>query len=241
VTGARTVTHPRIPPRRGGGAGTWWSKAWGRAVEESAFAVAELRRGRALARAGEVGAIAVDAGSAVAAVTDGDDARTVTISVPTLDERDRATFVELVAAESGRIAAMLAGQLPHPLLEACEEAGIELLPYGGELGSTCTCQSWLDPCEHALAVLTQVGWLLQGDPFVLLQLRGLSREDLLAGLHELGSRGAGTRGGAATPGDPTPGDAASDDLAVAEDAALRAQRMLAALEEDPAADLGRWW
>ena len=62
VTGAQTVTHPRIPPRRGGGAGTWWSKAWGRAVEESAFAVAELHRGRALARAGEVGAIAVDTG-----------------------------------------------------------------------------------------------------------------------------------------------------------------------------------
>jgi uncharacterized Zn finger protein len=235
VTGEHAVTHPRFPPRRGGGAGTWWSKAWGRAVEESAYGVAELRRGRALARAGEVGAIAVDAGEAVAAVTGGGDAWTVTVGVPTLDDRDRATFVELVGAESGRIAAMLAGQLPHALLEACEEAGIELLPYGGELATTCPCDSWLDPCPHALAVLTQVGWLLQQDPFVLLQLRGLSREDLLAGLHELTARRTGDEGGA------TPGDAASDDLAVAEDAALRAQRMLVALEADPAADLGRWW
>ncbi|WP_457206378.1 SWIM zinc finger family protein [Nocardioides sp. P5_C9_2] len=224
MTGAQTITHPRIPPRRGGGAGTWWSKAWGRAVEESAFGVAELRRGRALARAGEVGAIAVDPGSAVAAVTEGDDAWTVTIGVPTLDDRDRATFVELVGAESGRIAAMLAGQLPHALLEACEEAGIELLPYGAELGSTCTCDSWLDPCPHALAVLTQVGWLLQADPFVLLQLRGLSREELLAGLHAL----------AVT-------DPVADDLTVAEDAALRAERILAALQADPGADLSRWW
>ncbi|KRF37531.1 SWIM zinc finger family protein [Nocardioides sp. Soil805] len=223
MTGRHTVTHPRIPPRRGGGGGTWWSKAWGRAVEESAFAVAELRRGRALARAGEVGAIAVDSGSAVAAVSDRDDAWTVTISVPVLDERDRATFVELVGAESGRIAAMLAGQLPYALLEACEEAGIELLPYGGELGSTCTCDSWLDPCPHALAVLTQVGWLLQADPFVLLQLRGLSREAVLAGLHALAGRGG------------------ADDLAVAEDAALRAARILTALEADPEADVGRWW
>lgn len=234
MTGAHTVTHPRIPPRRGGGAGTWWSKAWGRAVEESAFAVAELRRGRALARAGEVGAIAVDTGSAIAAVKDGDDARTVTISVPPLDDRDAATFVELVGAESGRSAALLAGQLPHALVEACEEAGIELLPYGGELGSTCTCDSWLDPCPHALAVLTQVGWLLQDDPFVLLQLRGLSREAVLAGLHELaaGPGGAGR-------GDGT--DPRADDLAVAEDAALRAARMLAALEADPEVDLTRWW
>ena len=233
MTGAHTVTHPRIPPRRGGGAGTWWSKAWGRAVEESAFAVAELRRGRALARAGEVGAIAVDTGSAVAAVKDGDDARTVTISVPPLDDRDAATFVELVGAESGRIAALLAGQLPHALVEACEEAGIELLPYGGELGSTCTCDSWLDPCPHALAVLTQVGWLLQEDPFVLLQLRGLSREAVLAGLHELT---VGSGGGVGDGADPR-----TDDLAVAEDAALRAARMLSALEADPEVDLTRWW
>lgn len=228
MSGEHAVTHPRFPPRRGGGAGTWWSKAWGRAVEESAYGAAELKRGRALARAGEVGAIAVDAGTAIAAVTDGDDAWPVTVTVPVLDERDRATFVELVGAESGRIAAMLAGQLPHALLEACEEAGIELLPYGGELGSTCSCDSWLDPCPHALAVLTQVGWLLQQDPFVLLQLRGLSRERLLAGLHEL-------------TGVPSGGGGAPDDLAVAEDAALRAQRMLAALEADPAVDLTQWW
>lgn len=237
MTGEHTVTHPRLAPRRGGGPGTWWSKAWGRAVEESAFAVAELRRGRALARAGEVGAIAVDSGSALAAVTDADDTWTVTISVPVLDERDAATFVELVAAESGRIAALLAGQLPHALLEAGEEAGIELLPYAGELGSTCGCDAWLDPCPHALAVLTQLGWLLQGDPFVLLQLRGLPREALLAGLHELATRAGGDRAS----GHAAEDDPAAEDLAVAEDAALRAARMLAALDADPEVDLARWW
>jgi uncharacterized Zn finger protein len=208
-------------------------------VEESAFAVAELRRGRALARAGEVGAIAVDAGSALAAVADGDDTWTVTVSVPVLDERDAATFVELVAAESGRIAALLAGQLPHALLEAGEEAGIELLPYAGELGSTCGCDAWLDPCPHALAVLTQLGWLLQVDPFVLLQLRGLSREALLARLHELATRGGGSGDGAV--GHAAEDDPTAEDLAVAEDAALRAARMLAALDDDPEVDLARWW
>ena len=162
---AQTVTHPRIPPRRGGGAGTWWSKAWGRAVEESAFAVAELRRGRALARAGEVGAIAVDSGSAVAAVKDGDDAWTVTISVPAAGRPRRARPSSSSSAPSrGGSPRCSPGSCRTRCVEACEEAGIELLPYGGELGSTCTCDSWLDPCPHALAVLTQVGWLLQDGP-----------------------------------------------------------------------------
>ena len=33
----------------------------------------------------------------------------------------------------------------HDLLR--EEAGVELLPFGGELGSACTCERWLDPCS----------------------------------------------------------------------------------------------
>ena len=121
----------------------------------------------------------------------------------------------------GRIAALMSGDLPHSLVEAMEEAGVELLPYGGELGSTCTCESWLDPCPHALAVLTQLAWLAQRDPFVLLQLRGLARDELLARLHALGQHAIAGRG-----------EAIVDDLAIAEEAALRAARELAQLPEE---------
>ena len=134
---------------------------------------------------GAVGAITVSEGGAVAAVSDGQDAFTVEVTVPVLDAADAAAFVELVAAESGRIGALLAGQLPHSFVEAVEEAGVELLPYGGELGSACSCDAWLDPCPHALAVLTQLAWLIQADPFVLIHLRGLARERVLRDLHRL--------------------------------------------------------
>lgn len=224
------TTHPRLPPRRGGGAGTWWSKAVLRAVEEASFSAEDLRKGRALARAGSVGAITVGEGNAVAAVTDGQDAFTVEATVPVLDDADAAAFTELVAAESGRIGALLAGQLPHAFVEAVEEAGVELLPYGGELGSACTCDAWLDPCPHALAVLTQVAWLIQSDPFVLTHLRGLSRDRVLRDLHRLTRPREGDR----TPRGPTPGGGPDDsddaddvdDLVVAEDAAARAARLL---------------
>ena len=101
-----------------------------------------------------------------------------------LDEPERAAFVEAVAAESGRLPALLAGDLPHALVEHAEEAGVELLPFGGELEASCTCSAWVDPCAHALAAAYQVAWLVDADPFVLLALRGLSREDLLARLHD---------------------------------------------------------
>ena len=198
------------------------------------------------------------------------------MTVPVLDDSDAAAFTELVAAESGRIGALLAGQLPHALVEAVEEAGVELLPYGGELGSACTCDGWLDPCPHALAVLTQLAWLIQADPFVLTHLRGLSRDRVLRDLHRIttpreqphpgprspGASGPGTtsrwttsawprtplsgrpacwsRTGRSTPGESIvragrprhyqslgPGhDVEAVDLGVAEDAAVRAARLL---------------
>jgi uncharacterized Zn finger protein len=222
------TTHPRLPARRSGGSGTWWSKAVLRAVEEAAFSAQDLRTGKALARAGAVGSITVGDGEAVAAVTDGHDAYTVEVTVPVLDDGDAAAFTELVAAESGRIGALMAGQLPHAFVEAVEEAGVELLPYGGELGSACTCQAWLDPCPHALAVLTQLAWLIQLDPFVLTHLRGLSRDRVLRDLHRItqprGSTDDPAHSGSAAD---VPGRGESlDDLVVAEDAAARAARLL---------------
>jgi uncharacterized Zn finger protein len=213
------VVHPRMSARRGGRrATTWWGRAWTRAVEESAYGEREQRTARALARAGAVGGITVDAGSVVASVEDDDGLWTARVALPVLDDAGMTALVEVVAAEAGRAPALLAGELPHPLAEHAEEAGVELLPYGGELDATCTCEAWLDPCAHALALMSQVTWLLERDPLVLLHLRGLPRDDLLARLHDRAAPAA-------------PDDTADADLDIAADAAARAARLLDLLDD----------
>jgi uncharacterized Zn finger protein len=189
-------------------AATWWGKAWVRAVEESSYDEADLREGRTLARSGRLGSVGVEAGSALCAV---EDAALTRLDLPVLDEPTRAAFVEAVAAEAGRIVALTAGDLPHALVEHAEEAGVELLPFGGELAWSCTCDAWIDPCRHALALGYQLGWLVDADPFVLLALRGLTRDGLLADLHALRP-------------------AADDDLDVAAEAAEAAARLLDSLD-----------
>jgi uncharacterized Zn finger protein len=213
------ATHARIAarPAAAGRARSWWAKAWARAVEEAAYGEDDLRKGRALARAGRVGAITVEPGRFLAAVEEGDDVLTVTGAVPTLDDPGLDALVETVAAESGRIAALLAGDLPHLLVEHAEEHGVELLPYGGELATRCTCEPWTDPCRHGVAVLQQLTWLLDADPFVLLTLRGIDRDTLLARLH-------------AGAGGPVEPDATEVDLDVAAEAVRQAARMLAEAE-----------
>lgn len=181
---APAVLHPRVPAHRAAArATTWWGKAWVRAVEEAAYAHADAKAARSLARGGQVGQISTEPGRFVASVEDRHGLWTVGGTLPALDEASLAALVETVAAEAGRVAALLAGDLPHDLAEQAEEAGAELLPSGFELGSTCSCDYWADPCVHALAVLYQLAWLVDADPFVLFQLRGLPRDELFARLH----------------------------------------------------------
>jgi uncharacterized Zn finger protein len=178
------ITYPRIVARtRSARSTTWWGKAWVRAVEESAYGADELRQSRASARAGTVGGITVEAGSFFAAVDERDEVWSPRIALPLLDADQRTAFVEVIAARTGRVAALLAGSLPFDVIEEAEESGVELLPYGGEFDATCACDTWTQPCVHALAVLHQCTWLIDDDPFVLLHLRGLSRERLLSDLH----------------------------------------------------------
>ena len=218
------MVHPRVAPRRGSRlASTWWGKAWVRAVEEAAYGEKEQRTARSLARGGAVGGITVDVGSVVASVEDDQGLWTAQVRLPVLDEPALATLLEVIAAEAGRAPALLAGDLPYALVEPAEELGVELLPYGGELDATCTCEHWIDPCAHALAVMSQVTWLLERDPLVLLHLRGLPRDELLARLHDR-----------AAPDAADPEDADAADLDVAADAALRAARILDLLSDPEA-------
>ena len=213
-----TVVHPRAPARRGAARATrWWAKAWVRAVEEASYSSADLGAARAISRSGRIGQISVEPGRYVAAVEDQHGLWAVLGTLPVLDPRAVDTLVETVAAETGRVAALLAGDLPHTMVEHTEEAGVELLPFGTELASTCTCQAWADPCPHALAVMYQLAWLIEDDPFVLLHLRGLAREELLARLHER-----------AEPDPPIEPDDPDVDIAV--DAALRAAALLREVE-----------
>lgn len=219
-----TVLLSRVPPRAQARVRTWWGKAWARAVEEAAYDDADLRAGRATARAGRVGGIELRPGRARAAAQDAAGLWSVEVEVPTLDEAGVDALVETVAAEAGRVSALLAGDLPHDLVEHAEEAGVELLPYGGELSASCSCPAWVDTCAHALAVLTQLGWLLDDDPFVLLHVRGLPRDLLLARLH---ARAPEPAGPAAPEDDPD----LDPDLEHAVDAAVRARRLLELLDQ----------
>jgi uncharacterized Zn finger protein len=158
---------------------SWWARAWVQAMEDTSLDAQQLKKGRRYAHSGQVGTITVSPGRIAATVYAPEDTYEAVVHVDRLSDEDWHRFREQLAARAGHIAALLDGEMPHNLVEAAADAGVTLLPGIGDLDSSCTCDAWELPCQHAAALCYQVAWLLDADPFVLLLLRGRTRDALL--------------------------------------------------------------
>jgi hypothetical protein len=164
----------------------------------------------------------------------------VRIRVRAFDDGQWARVLDAIAARASHAAAMLEGQLPGEVADDVAAAGLSLLPAAGEIGPRCTCPDDADPCKHSAAACYLVAQALDTDPFLVLLLRGRTREEVLAGLRtrrrELGT--AGTTA-AALPGaealetaviDPAAGP--GPDSSVPADEGLDARTVFAAASAD---------
>ncbi|MEV6288666.1 SWIM zinc finger family protein [Kribbella sp. NPDC051770] len=158
---------------------SWWARAWVQAMEDTSLDNNQLKKGRRFANSGQVGTITVSPGRIAALVEAPEDRYESAVLVEQLTDDEWSRFLDEVGSRAGHIAALLDGDMPHDLVSAAEDAGVQLLPGIGDLDPSCTCDAWELPCQHAAGLSYQVAWLLDDDPFVLLLLRGRSREDLL--------------------------------------------------------------
>lgn len=163
---------------------TWWGQAWVEALEQRArLDPNRLPRGREYARSGAVGELTLAPGEARAQVqgrkTEPYQVR-IRVRRFTDDEWDRV--LTAIATRLSHAAALLDGELPPEVAEDAANAGLDLLPGGGEIGPRCDCPDDADPCKHSAAACYLVSDALDADPFVLLLLRGRGREQVLAGV-----------------------------------------------------------
>lgn len=179
----------RKPAARGSGArrgfgSTWWGKAWVQALEQrAALDPSRLPRGRSYARSGSVLDMDVVPGE-VRAQVQGSRRKpySVHVRVRKFDAGEWGRVLDAVAAQIGRTAALLDGELPPEVVDDVASAGLSLLPGAGEVQPRCSCPDWADPCKHSAAVCYLVADELDADPFALLRLRGRDRDEVLAGL-----------------------------------------------------------
>jgi uncharacterized Zn finger protein len=163
---------------------TWWGAALVEALEQRArLDPNRLPRGREYARSGAVGELTLAPGEARAQVQGRMTVPyEVRIRVRRFTDEEWDRVLTAISARLGHAAALLDGELPPQIAEDAASAGLDLLPGGGEIGPRCSCPDDADPCKHSAAACYLVADALDADPFVLLLLRGRSRDQVLAGV-----------------------------------------------------------
>lgn len=177
------------PPERGirmkKAGTTWWGQRWIEALENVLRGdSARLARGRTYARAGRTHDLVVRGGKVTAKVT-GSRATPyeITIELTELSAPSWKTAIDGLAKKAQFSAELLAGQMPQAIDEVFVEAGMSLFPkQRADLKTSCSCPDWGDPCKHVAATHYVLGEALDRDPFLLFELRGRTKDQVLDAL-----------------------------------------------------------
>src|SRR3954452_9908322 len=169
-----------VRAKRGKIGSQWWSRRFVDILEQICDG-GRLARGRSYARKGQVIAFEITPGRVSAHVQGSREAPyAVTITVDAYDDAGWAQIEESLASQALYRAALLAGDMPHEIVDVFD--GLDRPLFPSRLDMTCSCPDWSVPCKHASAVLYVLAEAFDDDPFLVLAWRGRARDELLAAL-----------------------------------------------------------
>ena len=115
----------------------------------------------------------------------------ITLKVKPLSGADWKKLTKALSSQVIFAAKLFAGEMPQDIEEVFKEAGLSLFPDRLEDFETeCSCPDWSNPCKHIAAVYYLLGEEFDRNPFLIFRLRGMEREELLAGLGERAEQGS---------------------------------------------------
>ncbi|WP_250029222.1 SWIM zinc finger family protein [Paractinoplanes maris] len=158
----------------------WWSRRFVDVLEQICDG-GRLARGRAYARKGQVMDFALAPGRVTARVQGSrPQPYEVTIEIAAFDETQWTELTEALGSQALYRAALLAGEMPHEIVDLFTAHEAPLFPE--RLDIRCSCPDWSVPCKHGSAVLYVLAEAFDDDPFLVLAWRGRPREALLDAL-----------------------------------------------------------
>lgn len=184
----------------------WWVERWLELLDSYRFKK-RLERGRNYAREGNVLNIEfVD--TLVLADIQGSEAEPYQVSLslepfadedreqalkrmsqPPFNDEDWDCVIQSLSQKAIFSAQLLAGEMPSEIEAVFTSNGLSLFPYTlSDVRSRCTCPDKANPCKHIAAVYYQLGDRFSEDPFLIFQLRGRTKEQILASLRQLRSQ-----------------------------------------------------
>ncbi|MBD2627435.1 SWIM zinc finger family protein [Trichormus variabilis] len=164
----------------------WWSQQWLDLLDAYRFKK-RLERARTYSRQGNVLSIEFK-GAKVLARVQGSEAEPykVSLSLDHFSDEEWGYVIETMSRKAIYAAKLLAGEMPQNIEEVFTSNGLSLFPFTlGDVHSKCSCPDKVNPCKHVGAVYYQLGDRFSEDPFVLFQLRGRTKEQIISDLRHL--------------------------------------------------------
>ena len=169
----------------------WWVERWLELLSSYRFKK-RLERGRSYAREGNV--LSMDfANSKAKATVQGSEAQPyrVSLSLDSFSDEDWNFVITKMSEKAIFSAQLLAGEMPETIEAVFTASGLSLFPFTlNEVRSRCSCPDKANPCKHIAAVYYQLGDRFSEDPFIIFQLRGRTKNQIIEGLRQIRSQKA---------------------------------------------------
>jgi uncharacterized Zn finger protein len=182
---------------------TWWGRRWIAALEHgSRDVVARLGKGRAYARDGHVHGLQIEPGQVRATVTDDElDSHRITLKLEAFDDQTWSNILQHMSESALNAAQLLNGEMPRDIDQVFRACGKSLFPVDHhEIDADCSCEDWTSPCKHVAATHYVLGDALDHDPFLLFELRGRRKDQVLEALDRLRGHARSQSGAASVAG-----------------------------------------
>jgi len=163
---------------------TWWGKLFIEGLEKFSDS-ARLGRGRSYAKNGKIVKYKINQGKITAKVRGSINAYfgvyeeplyDTSIQIKPIPMADWSKALSSLGSRSSMISRLLLNEIPDNIEEVFADLGLHLLPRTRkDFDIKCSCPDWGDPCKHIAGVYYLVAAELDQDPFLLFELRGISR------------------------------------------------------------------
>lgn len=168
----------------------WWVQRWLELLDSYRFKK-RLERGRNYAREGNVLSIDFEGAQVLAKIQGSEpDPYQVSLYIDSFTDEDWNYVIDTMSEKAIFSAQLLAGQMPETIEQVFIANGLNLFPFTlSDVRSRCSCPDKANPCKHIAAVYYQLGDRFSEDPFVIFQLRGRTKEQILESLRERRNKG----------------------------------------------------
>jgi uncharacterized Zn finger protein len=164
----------------------WWAQRWIDVLESFGWR-RRLERARNYVREGRVLNLAFQ-GAKVKAQVQGtaDEPYNVSLGLDAFTEEQWSYVVEELSQRAIYSAKLLAGEMPQSIEDAFTASGLSLFPFSKfDIHSDCDCPDPVNPCKHIGAVYYLLGDAFSQDPFILFELRGRTKQQIIDALRQL--------------------------------------------------------